>query len=99
MPSLRGCVLFCTLLLSGCLCSPGAPEKVSDNQATQLKYETAKRTLADIQRLKQQGRNIYADCKTARMLFVEDLKALEMAPAAQSLVKELANVCKGAKPF
>lgn len=93
-------VLACLLLgLAGCICTPGAGEKVSDDQAIQLKFETAKRALADIKQLKLQGRSIYADCTTARMLFVKDLKALKESPAAASLVKELAVVCKGAKPF
>ena len=86
-----------TLLAAGCPAEtrPGR-ERVSKDDQVQVKYHAATRTLADIQELKRRGHDYSADCKTAQMLFVRDLKKLK-APAAKRLVKDILEVCQGVK--
>jgi hypothetical protein len=83
-----------TLLLAAA-CSSGAKEveRVSDDKAVQLKYEAARRVLADISERKQLGQSVEADCQTATMLFQKDLERMK-APAATRLAKELTRVCE-----
>jgi hypothetical protein len=85
------------LLVAGCE-ERAARTKVSDDMIVQAKYETALRTLDEIRAGVKKGRNIYADCKTAEMLFFKDLKRLEV-PAAQQVVTDLQAACTGAKPL
>ncbi len=95
LPCLFG--LGALLLVAGCEEGTGRT-KVSDDMIVQAKFETALRTLDEIRAGRKKGRNIYADCKTAEMLFVKDLRRLA-APAAQQVVTDLQAVCKGAKPL
>jgi len=88
------------LLLAAGACSKqrvGSEESVSADDAVQLKFEAAKRVLADIKELKRRGSETDADCTTARMIFLKDLKRNE-APAAQRLAKELIQICENAPP-
>jgi hypothetical protein len=85
------------LLAAGCEQGTGRT-KVSEDMILQAKFETALRTLDEIRAGQKKGRNVYADCKTAEMLFFKDLRRLE-AVAAQQVVKDLQAACKAAKPL
>ena len=97
---LRLAPLVCALLLAGTACNKqrvGTDESVSDDDTVQLKFEAARRVLADIKQLKQRGSAIDADCRSATMLFLADLKKIE-APAAKRLVKDLVQICMTTRP-
>ena len=85
------------VLLAGCPSEtrPGR-ERVSDDNQMQVKFQTARRSLADIKRLKTVGHDHSADCKTVQMLFLKDLKKLK-APAAKKLVRDIIETCQDAK--
>ena len=92
--------LVCALLLAGTACNKqrvGSQEAVSDDDAVQLKFEAAQRVLSDLKLLRQRGSAVDADCTSAKMLFLKDLKKIE-APAAKRLVKELIEICEVTRP-
>jgi hypothetical protein len=91
-------LLLCAALLLSACPEEGRRVKVSDDLIVQAKFETAQRTLEDIRENRKRGRNIYADCKTAEMLFVRELKQLQ-APPAKRLVDDLRQAAQGAKPL
>ena len=91
------CLVGALLLAAGCEQGTGRT-KVSEDMIVQAKFETALRTLDEIRAGLKKGRNVYADCKTAEMLFFKDLRRLE-ARAAQQVVTDLQAACKGAKPL
>jgi hypothetical protein len=90
---------FCiaAVFVFGCPSEQPENAQVSDDPSLQLKFETARRVLADIKASKLRGSNIYAECKTAKMLFVKDMKRLE-SPAAKRLAVDLLKVCEKATP-
>lgn len=92
-------LIFCVLALLAAGCPsetrPGRV-RVSDDDQLQVKFQTARRALADIKELKRRGHDYSADCKTVKMLFVKDLKKLK-APAAQRLAKDIVVACQGVK--
>ncbi len=92
----RWLLLAALLLGPACRVGTGGPA-VSDDPGLQLKYETALQALADIERSKRTKHDVYADCKTAEMLFYRDLRKLE-APPAQRLLKDLQTACRGVTP-
>jgi hypothetical protein len=96
MRSARPLLLLVTTLLGGCFEEARGRAKVSDDLIIQAKFETAQRTLEEIRQNAKRGRSIYADCKTAEMLFVRELKQLQ-APAAKRLVDDLRQACQSAK--
>ena len=98
---MRSCVLLApalALALAAAGCSsdrdPGDPNK---NKAAimKVKIEAARQALAEIQRRKDKGKAIYADCKTAKMLFLADLKQHE-SPQVRQLATDLLTACQKA---
>jgi hypothetical protein len=90
-------ICFASALVFGCPSEQPENVQVSDDPSLQLKFETARRVLADIKASKLKGSNIYAECKTVKMLFVKDLKRLE-SPAAKRLAGDLLKVCEKTTP-
>jgi len=70
--------------------------RVSDDNQMQVKFQAARRALADIEDLKRRGHDFSSDCRTVQMLFVKDLKKLK-APAAKRLAKDIIETCQGAR--
>ena len=89
-----------SLLATALACRPAGTtlETVSEDPVVQARLETARTVLAEILAYKQKGKNVYADCKTAEMLFYKDLKAHRKAPAAKKLLDDLEEACKDAQP-
>lgn len=94
---LRG-LLAGALVLGACSSDPdpGDPNKNKD-LIMKVKLESAKRALAEIQRRKDTGMPIYADCKTAKMLFLADLKQ-HASDEGRQLAKDLLEACQDASP-
>lgn len=90
-------ICIATVLVFGCPSEQPENVQVSDDPSLQLKFETARRVLADIKASKLKGSNIYAECKTAKMLFVKEMKRLE-SEAAKRLAVDLLKVCEKAAP-
>jgi hypothetical protein len=87
-------VLLCVAELGGCRCESSVAESVSDDPIVQARFETARRTLEDIVSYKKKGHNVFADCKTAEMLFTRELRRLKSA-AAKQLQQDLQQACRG----
>jgi hypothetical protein len=81
-------------------CQPAGSrlETVSDDPVVQAKLETARTVLAEILTYKLKGKSVYADCKTAEMLFYKELRNHRKAPAAKKLLDDLEEACKNAQP-
>jgi hypothetical protein len=91
-------LLACALALApapACDKSQGKTNKDEAETLTYVKLEAAKRALAEIHERKRKGKPIYADCTTAKMLFLAELK---QAPQAAELTKQLLEACQDAKP-
>lgn len=73
----------------------GKPDKNEAQTLTYVKLEAAKRALAEIHERKRKGKPIHADCTTAKMLFLVELK---QAPETKELAKQLLEACQDAKP-
>jgi hypothetical protein len=95
---MRDALLLLPLLFGGgCSREPPGLEQVSDDLEVQARYQTAYRTLGEIKRWKEQGRDVYADCQTVKMLFVKPLKQMQAKPA-RALAREIVEVCQDVKP-
>ncbi|MBM4319883.1 MAG: hypothetical protein FJ125_07965 [Deltaproteobacteria bacterium] len=55
-------------------------------------FETAAGTVLDIRRRLASGIDVTQDCRTARVLFVADLKAVH-EPPVEELLRELDRLC------
>jgi hypothetical protein len=95
----RNTVLLLTLVgavpLLGCSDrDPGDPNKNAE-LIFKVKLDAARRALKEIEQRKDTGKPIYADCKTAKMLFLADLKQHESKEARQ-LAVDLLKACQKA---
>ena len=90
------CAIVLLTPLPGCSSDPdpGDPNK-NQELIRKVKLDAAKRALAEIGRRKDTGQPIYADCKTAKMLFLTDLKQHESQEARQ-LATDLLRACQSA---
>jgi hypothetical protein len=89
--------LFGLVLPAGCSDrDPGDPNKNAE-LIFKVKLDAARRALHEIVQRKDTGKPIYADCKTAKMLFLADLKQHESKEARQ-LAVDLLKACQKASP-
>lgn len=75
---------------------PGDPNKNAE-LVFNVKLDAARRALREIKQRKDTAKPIYADCKTAKMLFLADLKQHESKEARQ-LAVDLLKACQKASP-
>jgi len=81
--------------LSGSGCreqGTGGSPQVSEDRVVQALFTTAQTSVAAIAARHEQGKDIAADCRTARALFVAELAPLPQRPV-QELLAKLQRLC------
>lgn len=94
------CILslcICASCLGGCSKDTPSGGLTSDQGLFGVKLQTANRAASDIRRRKKEGQDVYADCKTAQMLFVDDL-GRHGSTQASKVARTITRLCKDVKP-
>lgn len=84
-------------LFTACTTSASGAPQVTDDHEAQVRFEAARRTLAEIKDLKARGRTIVGECKTVELLFYQELKEHTSA-TARALAGEIKKTCKVVEP-
>jgi hypothetical protein len=93
-------IVALVMLLSGACSSSDEeqqPRRVDDELLGKVKLDAARRSLVEIERRKRSGLPIYADCKTAKMLFLPELKRVS-TQTSERMAKRLLELCQGVRP-